>query len=116
MNCQWHKDESNYYILITGCSYSSIDHIKIQIQYLLQVFDFVYFEQVTKVNKVSTTHTSLALYVRNLTWPPGTYYLLRHTNSGVILYKGIQQTLFLFVKSISLEWGKKLYYDTTNAL
>ena len=36
--------ESGYYKLINECSYSSIDHMHIQVQYISQMFDFVTIE------------------------------------------------------------------------
>ena len=36
--------ESGYYKLINECSYSSIDHMHIQVQYILQMFDLFTIE------------------------------------------------------------------------
>ena len=37
-------NESGYYKLINECSYSSIDHMHIQVQYILQMFDLFTIE------------------------------------------------------------------------
>ena len=46
-------NESDYYKLITECSYSSIDHMHIQVQYISQMFDFVTIEWGTLWYKLS---------------------------------------------------------------
>ena len=37
-------NDSGYYKLINECSYSSIDHMHIQVQYILQMFDLFTIE------------------------------------------------------------------------
>ena len=45
-------NESDYYKLITECSYSSIDHMHIQVQYISQMFDFVTIEWGKKIREI----------------------------------------------------------------
>ena len=45
-------NESDYYKLITQCSYSSIDHMHIQVQYISQMFDFVTIEWGKKIREI----------------------------------------------------------------
>ena len=52
-------DESNYYKLINGCSYSSVEHLQIKVKYNLQMFDCVHFESGKKINEVLTPQTTL---------------------------------------------------------
>ena len=44
--------ESGYYKLINECSYSSIDHMHIQVQYISQMFDFVTIEWGKKIREI----------------------------------------------------------------
>ena len=44
--------ESGYYKLINECSYSSIDHMHIQVQYILQMFDLFTIEWGEKKTEV----------------------------------------------------------------
>ena len=45
-------NESGYYKLINECSYSSIDHMHIQVQYISQMFDFVTIEWGKKIREI----------------------------------------------------------------
>ena len=55
INCLWQqKSWMNPIItkLITECSYSSIDHMHIQVQYISQMFDFVTIEWGKKIREI----------------------------------------------------------------